>query len=172
MLTMKGAILLAFVLLLSAAANAKGTVRASTYTRPITVRCNEIIGTAQTGRDGGRRIVLGIVSAPQAFLPQLVRVPEFAPFPYWQKAGMVIRSSGKPVTVTVPKPWRSHLRIGWGNPAPEATAVTFAPCSSSSPTWNAYAGGFFLRGGAACVPLAFSVGNRHATLRFGVGRKC
>lgn len=85
---------------------------------------------------------------------------------------MAIRSSNKPVTVTVPKAWRNRLRIGWGNSAPEAIAVTFAPCPSSPPTWNGYAGGFFLRGGAACVPLAFTVGNRHATLRFGVGRHC
>jgi len=174
MLSVKGAILLglAFAALVGVAASANGAANAPANARPATVGCGDIIGTTTTGHDGGYRAVLGIVSAPPGLLSGPVRVPEFAPFPYWRKAGMVIRSSNKPVTVTVPKAWRNRLRIGWGNPAPEATTVTFAPCASSSPTWNGYAGGLFLRGGAACVPLVFAVGDRHATLRFGVGRHC
>jgi len=174
MLNVKGAILLGLALaaVVVAAASANGAANGLRNGRSVTVGCSDIIGTAKTGHDGGFRAVLGIVSAPQGFLSGLVHVPEFAPFPYWRKAGMVIRSSNKPVTVTVPKVWRNRLRIGWGNPAPEATTVTFAPCASSSPTWSGYAGGFFLRGGPACVPLVFAVGSRHATLRFGVGRHC
>ena len=172
--SVKGAILfgLALAILVAAAATANGAANDPGNARSATVGCGDIIGTATTGHDDGYRAVLGIVSAPPVLLTGLVRVPEFAPFPYWRKAGMVIRSSRKSVTVTVPKAWRDRLRIGWGNPAPEATTVTFAPCASSSPTWNGYAGGFFLRGGAACVPLMFAVGNRHATLRFGVGSHC
>jgi hypothetical protein len=174
MLCVKGAILLGLALLVAVVATARagGGGDAAGNAQSITVGCGAVIGTARSGHDSGYRVVLSIVSAPQGFLSGVVHVPQFAPFAYWSKAGMVIRSSTKPVTVTVPKAWRNRLRIDWGNPAPEATAVTFEPCSSAPPTWNGYAGGFFLRGRAACVPLSFTVGRRHATLRFGVGRHC
>jgi len=147
----------------------------SAATRPanvVTLGCDQIIGTAKTGHDAGYRVVLGVVSAPPATLPGTVYVPESAPFPYWLKAGMVIRAGRKPVTVGVPKAWAQRVRIGWGNPASPTTVVRFAACSSSPPTWNAYAGGFFLRTRSACVPLVFTVGDRRATLRFGLGRHC
>lgn len=171
---MRGALLgLALAAAVVAAATANGGATApSSSAQSIIVRCDQIINMTKTPRGSGYRVVLGIVSAPQSFLSGIVRVPDFAPFPYWWKAGIFIRSSTKPVVVTVPKAWRTRLRIGWGNPAPEATAVTFAPCPSPLSTWNGYAGGFFLHGRAACVPLVFTVGGRHATLRFGLGHHC
>jgi hypothetical protein len=36
----------------------------------------------------------------------------------------------------------------------------------------AYSGGFFLRSPGACLPLTFRVGQRSATVRFGLGRRC
>jgi hypothetical protein len=172
-IVMKRAILLllAMAAVGGAAASAGGV---STATRPadvVTVGCDQIIGTVKTGHDAGYRVVLGVVSAPPAALPGVVHVPESAPFPYWRKAGMVIRASRKPVTVSVPKAWRLRVRIGWGNPASPATVVRFAACPSPR-TWNGYAGGFFLRTHSACVPLAFAVGGRRATLRFGLGQHC
>ena len=153
---------------LGAAAAGAETVSAATA---VTVGCDQIIGTARTGHDAGHRVVLGVVSAPPASLPGVVHVPESAPFPYWRKAGMVIRAGRKPVTVTVPKAWRRRVRIGWGNPASPATVVRFVACASPR-TWNGYAGGFFLRTRSACVPLVFAVGGRRVTLRFGLGRHC
>jgi hypothetical protein len=172
-IVMKRAIILvlAMAALGGAAAGAEGV---STATRPVnvvTVGCDQIIGTVKTGHDAGYRVVLGVVSAPPAALPGVVHVPEFSPFPYWRKAGMVIRASRKPVTVSVPKAWRRRVRIGWGNPASPASVVRFAACPSPR-TWNGYAGGFFLRAHSACVPLAFAVGGRRATLRFGLGQHC
>jgi hypothetical protein len=172
-IVMKRAILLvlAMAALGGAAAGAEGL---STATRPanvVTMGCDQIIGTAKTGHDAGYRVVLGVVSAPPAALPGVVRVPEFSPFPYWRKAGTVIRASRKPVTVSVPKAWRRRVRIGWGNPASPASVVRFAACPSTR-SWNGYAGGFFLRAHSACVPLAFAVGGRRATLRFGLGQHC
>jgi hypothetical protein len=38
--------------------------------------------------------------------------------------------------------------------------------------WNGYPGGFFLRASSACVPLVVGVGQRSATVRFGIGRRC
>lgn len=146
----------------------------STAPRPgnvVTVGCDQIIGTVETGHDADYRVVLGVVSAPPAALSGVVHVPAFSPFPYWRKAGIVIRAGRKPVTVSVPKAWRRRVRIGWGNSASPATAVRFAACPSPR-GWNAYAGGFFLRTRSACVPLVFAVGGRRATLRFGVGQHC
>ena len=170
---MKRAILLLLAMAAVGGAAASAEV-VSTAIRPanvVTLGCDQIIGTAKTGHDAGYRIVLGVVSAPPATLLGTVHVPEFAPFPYWLKAGMVIRASRKPVTVSVPKAWARRVRIGWGNPASPTTVARFAACPSQR-NWNVYAGGFFLRMRSACVPLAFTVGRRHATLRFGLGQHC
>jgi len=163
----------AILLVLSTAALAGAAAGAEIVSAAtaVTVGCDQIIGTARTGHDAGHRVVLGVVSAPPAFLPGVVHVPESAPFPYWRKAGMVIRAGRKPVTVTVPKAWRRRVRIGWGNPASPATVVRFVACASPR-TWNGYAGGFFLRTRSACVPFVFAVGGRRVTLRFGLGRRC
>lgn len=162
------------LLVMAAVGGAAASADVSTAIRPanvVTLGCDQIIATAKTGHDAGYRLVLGVVSAPPATLPGTVRVPEFFPFPYWLKAGMVIGASRKPVTVSVPKAWAGRVRIGWGNPASPTTVVRFAACPSQR-NWNAYAGGFFLRTRSACVPLAFTVGRRHATLRFGLGQHC
>ena len=168
----------AVILVLAIAAfggSAASAVSVSTATHPanvVTVGCDQIIGTAKTGHDSGYRVVLGVVSAPPASLQDPVYVADFAPFPYWLKAGMVIRAGSRPVTVSVPEAWRRRERIGWGNPATPTTVVRFAACPSLARTWNAYSGGFFLRTRAACVPLRFAVGERSAKMRFGLGRHC
>ena len=154
-----------------AAASAEGGPTATGSAGGVTVGCGQIIGTAKTGHDAGYRVVLGVVSAPPAFLSGVVHVPQSAPFLYWRKAGMVIRAGRKPVTVSVPKAWRGRVRIGWGNPAVPASVVRFAACPSPR-TWNAYAGGFFLRRHSACVPLVFAADGRRMTLRFGLGQHC
>jgi hypothetical protein len=164
-------VLFAVAALGGAAASAEAVSSTARLPNVVTVGCDQIINTARSGREAGYRVVLGVVSAPPAALPGVVRVPEFAPFPYWRKAGMVIRGGRKPVTVSVPKAWRRRVRIGWGNPAPSASVVRFAACPAAR-TWNGYAGGFFLRTRSACVPLAFVVGGRRATLRFGLGQHC
>lgn len=162
----------ALLLLVAATAAPAGAAAGATRPTPVvTVGCGQVIGQAKTGRDAGYRVVLGVVSAPPAFLPGVVHVPRSAPFAYWRKAGIVIRAGRTPVTVGVPKAWAGRVRIGWGDGAGPATAVRFAPCPAPR-GWNAYAGGFFLRTRSACVPLTFAVGGRRATLRFGIGRRC
>jgi hypothetical protein len=158
--------------LAGATAAADGARGSEAGVRAVTVGCSQIIGAQATGHDDGMRVVLGIVSVPQAYLAGVVRAPQFAPFPYWRKAGMVVRTSNEPVTVIVPPAWRARVRIGWGNPAPEVAVVRFAACPAGERRWNAYAGGFFLRSRSACVPLTFEVGHRRSTVRFGVGRRC
>lgn len=154
-----------------AAANAEGISTAEGPANAITVGCDQIIGRAKTGHDAGYRVVLGIVSAPPASLGSTVHVPEYTPFPYWRKAGMVIHAGRQSVTVSVPAAYARRVRIGWGNPATPTTTVRFSACPSFR-GWIAYAGGFFLRARSACVPLTFAVGRRHTTLRFGLGRRC
>ncbi len=90
-------------------------------------------------------------------------------------AGLAIRASTAVETVSLPEEWRDRARIVWGAPGTPAAAVRFAPCpppSGSPIAWNGYAGGFMLRTKSACVPLIFAVGDRRATIRFGVGRHC
>lgn len=138
-----------------------------------TVRCNEIGLYSKTGGGEGNRNVLGAVWAPPKNVPGTVKVPPSDGFSYWSKAGIWIHASDTVVvTVSVPKAWRDKARIGWGAPATAAAAVRFEPCRSLGAAWDGYAGGFMLRDKSACVPLVFTVGNRRATLWFGVGRHC
>ena len=143
---------------------------AATTTRVPTVPCRDVIGQAKTGRAGGYRVVLGVVSVPPARLAQVVATGS-RPWRYWRKAGLVIRASATPVTVTVAPAWRSRAAIAWGGSG-VVRSLRFAACPSPAGVWNAYAGGFYLRASHACVPLIFMVDRRLEIVRFGIGGAC
>jgi hypothetical protein len=140
--------------------------------RAPTVVCGSIVVPTGPFTWRPERVVLGVVAVPPAHIPQTVESGG-ARWPFWSKAGIVIRAGSPPVVVSVPKTWRTRAAIGWGNVDASAT-VRFETCpdSSSLGGWNPYSGGFQLRARAACVPLTFRVGDRSATVRFGVGKRC
>jgi hypothetical protein len=138
---------------------------------PPMVSCDKIILSVASGTQGGYRVVLGAVSVPPPYLWQVVRSNESARFPYWRKAGLVVRGGSPAVTVTVPKPWRTRAAITWGNSTGSELRMASCPALAGQP-WNAYAGGFLLRSHSACVPLVFRVGRQTATVRFGIGQRC
>jgi len=147
--------------------------RAATGTpAPIrTVPCDQVIDHPQFPyRSGGYRVVLGAFSVPPAYLRQLVHVG--GTWPYWRKAGFVVRAGAPAVTVTVPRASRSRAAIIWGNAGSPASSLRFASCAGRASKGHAYAGGFLLRARSACVPLVFRTGARTATVRFGIGRRC
>jgi hypothetical protein len=146
--------------------------RSAASAPPPTVACAKSILSEASGGVGGYRVVLRVVSVPPAFRRQVVRRDRDADWPFWTKAGLVVRGGSPPVTVTVPTRWRTRAAIEWGNTGP-VSALRIAWCGRNpEKPWNAYAGGFHLRSGSACVPLIFRVGNRSATVRFGLGRAC
>jgi hypothetical protein len=153
-------------------AAASGVAWAAPATGPIrTVPCAEVIDHPRFPyRSGGYRLVLGAFSVPPAYLRQVVHVG--GKWPYWLKAGLVIRAGVPAVTVTVPRAWRSRAAIMWGNAGSPASSLRFASCAGRAREGRAYAGGFFLRARSACVPLVFRVGARKATVRFGIGCRC
>jgi hypothetical protein len=136
------------------------------------VTCDSIITPAGSFSWRPKRVVLGVAAVPPAYVPQTVAGGS-GRWPYWSKSGLVVRADSPPVRVSVPARWRSRAAIEWGNTGP-ASSLTIASCPPSGPLgdWNPYAGGFYLRSRAACVPLTFRVGNRTATVRFGVGKRC
>lgn len=156
-----------------------GTVARSAPTPPLPiVSCDKIILRVKSGREGsggGYRVVLGVFSVPQAYRPQVGRslgFEESEKWPYFSKAGLVIRGGSPSVSVSVPNAWRKRAAISWGNTR-VVGALRIASCPAWGPKpWNAYAGGFFLRSRSACVPLVFRVGKRSETVRFGLGRHC
>jgi hypothetical protein len=135
------------------------------------VTCDQVILQPKSPFADGYRRVLGVISVPRAYTPQVVSTPA-GRWPYWEKAGMVVRASRSPVTVTVPKGWRTRAAITWGNNKPAVSSLRFAPCPSPPNVWNAYAGGFLLSSHGACVPLVFQVGQRRKLVRFGIDRRC
>jgi hypothetical protein len=158
--------------LLLGAVVALASVAAASSAPPRTVSCDSIVILGEGSSWRPRRVVLDTFAVPPAHIPQTV--PSGDPeWPYWSKAGLVVRADSGPVFVSVPREWRSRVAIGWGD-VDEAAALRIAPCppSSSLGDWNPYSGGFVLRTRAACVPLMFRVGQRSATVRFGVGKRC
>ena len=143
---------------------------------PPYVPCAEIIGQASGPRVAGYRLVLGVLSVPPAYSAQgAARVHGFGLWTHWRKAPVLVRGGRFIVTVTVPNGWRSRAAISWGSGvSPIASSVRFSGCGPGAPTseWNAYAGGFYLRSLAACIPLSFQVGKRVVTERFGIGTRC
>lgn len=136
------------------------------------VVCGSIVVPGEVREWKPKRVVLGVVAVPPAHIPQTVPSGSTR-WPYWSKAGMVVRADSPPVTVSVLPAWRTRVSIGWGN-VDGRSSVRFESCpdSSSLGGWNPYSGGFQLRSRAACIPLRFTVAGRSATVRFGVGKRC
>ena len=163
--------LLAFALALAAPEAAEGGSR--------TVRCGEAVQrTVFPYRGGARpderyRLVLGVLSAPPAYLPQ-VSDTRRGPWRYWRKQGLVVREGAGPVTISVPPAWRGRVAIDWGNAGNGGpfASVAFPRCGSNGRTGRAYVGGFSLVTPSACVPLLVRAGGRTATVLFGIGRRC
>ena len=137
----------------------------------LVVRCESIVQPGGVFTWKPTRVVLGVAAVPPAYIPQTLETGS-EPWRYWSKSGLVIKANSPPVDVSVPPRWRARVRIGWGNRT--GSHLRFAPCPPSSALgdWNPYTGGFSLRARAACVPLTFRVGDRSATVRFGVGKRC
>jgi hypothetical protein len=147
------------------------TTAAGTRAAVRTVPCSQVIDHPKFPyRSGGYRLVLDAFSVPPAYLRQVVHVG--GSWPYWRKAGLVIRAGTPAVTVTVPRGWRSRAAIIWGNAGKPASSLRFASCAGRTSEGRAYAGGFYLRARSGCVPLVFRVRARSATVSFGVGRRC
>jgi hypothetical protein len=145
---------------------------ASTSGLSPTATCDSIIVPAGSFSWRPGRVVLGVVAVPPAYIAQTVASGD-SRWPYWSKTGLVVRADSPPVFVSVPRRWRTRAAIGWGNvDAVSAFQIASCPPSSSLGRWNPYAGGFYLRARATCVPLTFRVGARTTTVRFGVGRRC
>jgi hypothetical protein len=126
----------------------------------------------KSGRIDGYRMVFGAVSVPPFHLPQRPIQVRAGPWHYWHKAGLLIRAGSPPVVITVPQSWRHRAAITWGSNAGIVSKLQLGNCPQPRGTWNAYAGGFYLRSAAACVPLVFRVGQHSRTVRFGIGRHC
>jgi hypothetical protein len=141
------------------------------------VPCSEIIDRTSWPYLGSRdprsryRPVLGVVSVPPAYISQVVHLRDGA-WPYWEKAGLVVRAGRGPVTVSVPRAWRRRAAITWGGNTGIVNSLRIARCGSDASRGNAYAGGFYLRSRSACLPLVFRAGSHSTTIRFGLGRRC
>ncbi|SRR6266496_120443 len=169
----------ALVSALAAAMVVSATARPAPAASARTVPCQEIIDHPKFPYVGHRdpryrfRLVLGMISAPPAFLGQAVALHE-RPWPYWLKAALVIKAGAPAVSIRVPERWKNRVAIIWGNGNYDpGTSIRIAGnCGTGPDVGNACAGGFYLRSRGACIPLVFSVGDRSATVRFGIGRHC
>ena len=161
---------------LTAAALIAGTTPSEALVAEPVVDCDQIILEVESGRYGGRRVALGVVSVPLAYLPEVVLTGSQA-WPYASKAGhaskagLVIRGGSAPVRVSV-HPWRRRAATEWGRSG-IVSSLRIASCPAyGRDVWNAYSGGFHVRSRTACARLIVRVGQRSRTVRFGLGRRC
>jgi len=139
---------------------------------PARVTCDSVIYPVGPVVWKPKRVVLGTVAVPAAYLAQTVATGD-ARWPYWSKSGLVVRADSPPVVVSVPARWRRQVAVGWGQIDPTSSLrIETCPPLSVPQGWNPYSGGFYLRSRARCVPLTFTVAGRSATVRFGVGKRC
>ena len=168
---------IAVVMLVGLAASAGITVRSASSIQPPTVPCGDVIHhttfpyLGDPGAGFRYRLVLRVVSVPPRYLRQVVPTHS-SPWRYWRKAGLVVQAGAVPVVVSVPPRWRSRAAITWGNNIPIVESLRIAGCGSNAAVGNAYAGGFYLRDRAACIPITFRLGKRIQTVHFGIGRRC
>ena len=136
------------------------------------VPCSHVIDTTRFPFvASGYRTVLSTFAVPPTYMREIEDTRR-GPWRYWRKAGLVIRAGSEETTVSVARRWRKRVAIGWGNRDGAYSRLRFSACPGAEEKGLAYAGGFQLRIPAACVPLVFTVGDRSATVRFGLGRRC
>jgi len=134
------------------------------------VDCDQVILQMNSGTLSGARVVLGVLSVPPAYLPQ-VAGGGVRPWRYSAKYGLTVRAGSPPVLVSVPQGWRHRAAIDWGGSG-IVSSLRVLSCPGRAGVWNSYAGGFWLRSPSACIPLVFQVGRQTATRAFGIGRRC
>lgn len=152
-----------------ATASAGATVTAAaptgaTLTGPAVSCAHDLGGTAPSG--DRHRLVLDAVAVPTATL-----VPNETGEPGWlfAKQGLVVRA-GVPASVSVAPEAADRVRIRWGSPGPEGTAIHVPACPSGS-GWLAFAGGYLVRE-PTCVPLVVDVEGRREHVGVSVGVVC
>lgn len=130
-----------------------------------TVPCSDDLGVT-TPIDDQYRLVLDAVALPARTL-----VPQGSGEPGWlfAKQGLVVRA-GTAVDIMVAPGAVGHVRIGWGSPGPEATAIHVPACPSGS-GWLAFAGGYTVRT-PTCVPLLVRTHGQQERVEVGVGAHC
>jgi hypothetical protein len=130
------------------------------------VGCGDVILKPRSATADGYRVLLGgAVSVPPAHLSQTAATgdPEW---PFWEKAGLVVRAGRGPLDVSVPAAWRDRAAITWGNGGGPVSSLRIAACPDRG--WNAYAGGLFIKRRSGCVPLVLRAGDRTATVTIGL----
>jgi hypothetical protein len=134
-----------------------------------TVGCDEVIAAAPFHG----RLVLAAAVVPPAHITQSTPT-ESTPWTFFSKWGLVIRAgAGGDVSVTVPAAWRRRVAISWGNNQHRVFhTLRFRRCAGDAARGSVYAGGFFLRRAAECVPLRVRVGTRTRLVWFGIVRRC
>lgn len=138
----------------------------------IVTGCDQIIGSQKSPFQHRYQVVLGRVDVPVAISQKAVSA-DVAGWRYWSKAGLIVQARSGVVTVTVPAAWRRKAAVSWGNgyPPPQSR-LRIASCPPRPDSWNAYAGGFYIRTRTACVPLTFHVGGETRTVTVSIGRRC
>ena len=136
-----------------------------------TVPCAESIAETRFPYPAGR-LVLDAATVPPAHITQSAPT-ESRPWTHFSKWGLVLRGGpGATVTVTVPTAWRTRVAISWGNAGAVYHTLRFPRFATDPTRGHAFAGGFFLRRAADCVPLRVRVGTQTQLVWFGIVRRC
>lgn len=119
------------------------------------------------------REVLGAVLVPLRYQPKAdITASPNKQWPFSMKMVIFIHQRTRPVLASIPKRLRSHVAMMWGT-TPPSSAVRFTSCSTTGLGADGWTGSLFLKSRSPlCVPILFSIGRRHESVPFGIGRHC
>jgi hypothetical protein len=131
--------------------------------------CGELSMTATTSQPDGPRMIFGDVVLPGPGTG-IIRPIHDAGWRYEIQTAFLVRGASPPVTVSVPRPWRTVAGIA---PLGHAVGDTFGiPSCANRQTWSYALVSFYVHTPAACTPLDVQVGKRTATVWFGPDTRC
>ena len=131
--------------------------------------CGELSMTATTSQPAGPWMIFGDVVLPGPGTGIIDPVHD-AGWRYEIQTAFLVRGASPPVTVSVPRAWRTVAGIApLGHRAGDKFGI---PSCANRRTWSYALASFYVHAPAACTRLDIQVGRQTATVWFGPDTRC
>ena len=143
-----------------------------------TLDCKDPIGgfidpPADYERFGDQVALVTSRTREQAMQAAPYRDPSAAPFRYFSKTGLLVRTGKRTAELRIPRSEHGRLALFWGNTGRDRIASRVfhvGPCGGAQ-GYIAFPGGFFVNE-PHCARVIVRVGDRDHTTRVGLGKAC
>jgi hypothetical protein len=154
------------------------TADATSVTPTATLDCRDPIGgfidpPADYERFDDQVALVTSATRDQAMQAAPYRQPSAAPFRYFSKTGLLVRTGKRTAEIRVPRSERGRLGVLWGNTGQHGIAsrvFRVGPCPGGI-GYIAFPGGFYVNE-PHCARVIVRVGDHERTARVGLGQAC